>query len=374
MTRYLLSALALILCLPPDAPAQETVKAPSPTVKVSAANDAPLLKVEAEPKKEAPQTPPHPYWFALVVGSEKGVGSGTPIYTDGKKTLVLTNAHVARPDREAYGFFVAVPGRGTFSAKRLDGANVITTGPSSIQIDGADVALVEVEADLGAASLAEKEPEPGEAVSQWGYGGTQPGSLPVLRTGRVTRSSDPENFTSTIYCVQGDSGCGVFNAAGQLCGVTSANGADYGGPSHFAVRLGHVKALTERPILSRLFPRLSERIAARKTSYPAAATPPPKTATAPNLEAYCPDGKCDPSAAPSAGSATGSYKVGNGPWMTAEQLKAAHPDVAGYLLNARTQAAGSSCPGGVCYPQATRYYIQGAGSCPGGNCPAPARR
>lgn len=248
----------------------------------------------------------HPQWFALLVAAGEGVGSGTPVYSAGGKTLVLTNAHVARQDRTT--FAVTVPGAGTYPARRVDGSAVRSTGPSTIAIDGVDLAVVEVDAELGAVQIASTAPAPGESVFQWGYGGTQ-GAAPWAKAGVVLPNpfADP-TLTSTINCVPGDSGSGVFDKDGKLVGVSHGTGAGF---SHHAVPLAEVRAFVRRPLLAKLFPRLADRLEARAA------------AQYPRVE----------------------YKLPAAPPVAATPFS---PPV-----------AGSACPGGVCPPQGgVRYYYR----------------
>ncbi len=210
---------------------------------------------------------PHRLWYSVMVMGPNFAGSGTPIYTDGKKTVILTNAHVASQDRTR--MHVLVPGQGIYPAKRLAGYNVLPNGTGGIRIDGPDIALVEVDGDFGAVAIAGGDPSIGATIGHSGYGGTQPfqGLLPVAKNGRVVVSDNPDEFGSTMIGVSGDSGAGVFNTNGQLCGVSA--GYSDNGPSHFAVRVSRVHRLLGTTAVTSRFPGLAAFVAEQKTAHPA---------------------------------------------------------------------------------------------------------
>lgn len=274
-----------------------------------------------------------PLWFALKVEADNGVGSGTPIVCEGGKTLVLTNAHVARQDRTT---FTVYAGSKAYKAKRVDGSTVRNIAPSLIDIDGVDLAVVEVNAELGAVTVASHAPAIGDAVFEWGFGIVQPDGTPARRSGTVVSNpfSTP-TLTSTINCVSGDSGSGVFNTNGELVGVSHGAGAGY---AHHAVPLSEVRRFLGRPLLSKLFPRLSDRLAARADVRDAAAAAAAAAAAQPTPVAG-PTAPAPKAAAPAAPVSGKMYRVGNGPWIGEEEFLRQFP---GGL------SAGSGCANGNC--------------------------
>jgi hypothetical protein len=169
-------------------------------------------------------------WFAgrVKVDRDGGVvayGSGTPVACEGKKALILTNAHVVRDlDRDAP---IAVTVEGTeYAAKYVGGSKVTAVGEREIKVHGPDLCLVEVDAELGWAEFDTAGFGEGERVWRWGYGGSTDGK-PVLRGGKVVKSPLENSLADEGGSVVGDSGSGVFNRAGKLVGVTW--GRDDGG-------------------------------------------------------------------------------------------------------------------------------------------------
>ncbi len=301
----------------------------------------------------------NPRWFAVKITVELApdaqgnrryaIGSGTPIHCEGGKTLILTNAHVARQDRG--GFKVHVPDGGTYAARRVDGSNVTDTTDAAgrvvdLSFDGPDLAFLEVDAELGRVQIAAGAPAPGDTVWQFGYGG---GVGPTVKSGTVyvPRTNQPVQPTlcSTIDCIQGDSGSGVFNKDGHLVAVshlTSYRDA-YGrptGPTHMAIPVATVRAFAaSRTVLQRLFPRLADRMQAREGKVDPLSPPP--AAPAPKAAPAAPK-----AAAPSDPfnlAADGWTYRGNGVWTK----------VTGVAGN-----AASPCPNGQCPAPASagRYY------------------
>lgn len=252
-------------------------------------------------------------------------GTGTAIAAENGRTLVLTNAHVAqagRPTRVTYWH----EGKPYESPARfLEGSTVTDSGPNQIAVHGPDLALLVLEgAELRTVELAAAIPGPGESVSLFGFGGAGlNGTVPIHKTGRTlapdgwqTMAGDPIQRTS-IQTVNGDSGAGIFNEAGQLVAV------HWGGNDKkklgSAVRLDTVHAFTVQ-VLERkgLFTRLKNRLAARRIS-------------AALGKAWNEPGRTFYSLIPAAPAA----KPANPP-----PVKAATP--------AAAAAAVSNCPGGIC--------------------------
>lgn len=216
-------------------------------------------------------------------GSTAG-GTGTVIAAEGGKSLVLTNAHVvpsaAHPITVTYwSDGAAWTSKGTY----LGGSSVDELGGNLIRVNGPDLALLSVNADLQPVEIATAIPAAGTAVRLYGFGGNTSVVTPTLKAGRVlhedgrqTMAGDPIARTS-IATVNGDSGAGILDREGRLVAVHWGGGA---------VRLDTVHAFTVQ-VLDRkgLFSRLKARLTARKISKAVAAAfaqePPPVRAPAP---------------------------------------------------------------------------------------------
>ncbi len=237
-------------------------------------------------------------WYAARIEVTRApgttaVGSGTPVYSDGGRTLVLTNAHVVRDDTQP--ITVVVDGK-RHPAKYVSGSAVRDTGPNTIAVDGPDLCLLEVDADLDYVGFADSDAKPGAEVFQHGYGGSQDGK-PILRSGQVLREHFVGQLNSDVGSVQGDSGSGVFDKYGLLVGVC------HGGTETVSIaeRVTTVTTFTTKSErVFRLFPRLRARLDARKATNaamqppepPMAVTPALPKAPAPKAPQECPTGKC----------------------------------------------------------------------------------
>lgn len=169
-----------------------------------------------------------PRQATVRVAAGNGAGTGAVIASENGRSLVLTNSHVV--DNHRSGVTVTWwEGEKLYvtEATVLYTAPVRQIGPSLIAIDGPDVALLMVGHVLPAAKLAGDLPAVGDRVEQFGYGGM---SGPVSYTakhkvGSVLGSAwdnGPELVTS-IHSESGDSGSGVWNARGELVGLTAGN-------------------------------------------------------------------------------------------------------------------------------------------------------
>ncbi len=207
-------------------------------------------------------------WFAcrVVVDHGNGTtahGSGTPVWSEGGKTTILTNSHVVPAADKDRPISIMVDGK-TYPARYLEGSQVLDTGPNSIKVLGPDLALLEIDVEIGYVELADSVPPVDSQVWQFGFGGVRPGQGPTTKSGFVSNSNhyvDPI-LTSTIASVNGDSGSGIFNTAGELCGVT------WGGSRGecFAVEIVTVRQFLGRKLLAKLFPKLMARLAVRRNA------------------------------------------------------------------------------------------------------------
>ncbi len=201
-------------------------------------------------------------------GGRGRAGTGTVVACEGGKSLVLTNAHVADdPD----GTYTVTHAGRAHPATYVAGSPVRHTSPTSMQIDGPDVALLAVEATLPAATIAPEVPRPGDRVRLWGFGGRSAAQGAAEKAGQTLDAAayvEP-TFVSDADTTSGDSGSGVFNDAGELVAVHW--GGD--GQRAHAVPLGTVRAFL-RDKSGKSFPRLSERMAADlKAESPRAESP-----------------------------------------------------------------------------------------------------
>jgi S1-C subfamily serine protease len=291
-----------------------------------------------EPKQASPTDP----WYSAHVQVDLGGGatthgSGTLIGCEDGRSLILTNAHVCESAQHPVTCTIA--GR-TYPARYEEGSTVSYVTPTQIRVDGPDLCVLSIAADLDYVQVAESLPAEGAAVWQCGFGG---GVGPTLRRGYATanRCAEP-TLTSTIPTIQGDSGSGVFDSAGSLVGVTwgAAEGTSY------AVHVTTVHRFLLRDRLRAAFPRLAARVGARH-----APQAPRGTLSAPApIPAVIPTPMPPPR-----------------PVQTPAPVMVPHYQRAG-LFGRRTTVTYTLAPGGYgvgSYPQ--------TGGCPGGVCPLPRR-
>lgn len=231
-------------------------------------------------------------------------GSGTVIANDGKRSLVLTSAHVVEAGR---GRMTVLRGRTTYAASLVYASPVVNLSPHRIRVDGPDLALLLVEGNLPAASIASTSPAIGERVRLYGYGSVANATDgPAEKIGRVVEGPayvDPV-LSSTLGTISGDSGAGVFNDAGELVGVHKGRTS-----TAYAIPVGVVRSFV-RERGAGLFPRLAARLAERRSTrflaIPIPAGDPPKAPTPTKVDPKPP--AVAPPAAP-LGSATSSIRV-----------------------------------------------------------------
>jgi len=233
-------------------------------------------------------------------------GTGTAIAAENGRTLILTNAHVV--PSAAHPITVTYWSEGkpwTSPATYIDGSSVDDVGPNLIRVNGPDLALLSIAADLPPVEIADAIPVEGEAVSLYGFGGTGSQVYPRHKPGQIlaetnwrTTAGDPIVRVS-IESTHGDSGSAILNDRGQLVAVLWGGGA---------VRLDTVYTFTAVKLRGPgLFPRLQAKLAAKKIAKAAAAappkpTPPPavkspepaKPAAADPTPSPCPGGVCPP--------------------------------------------------------------------------------
>jgi hypothetical protein len=197
------------------------------------------------------------------VGAVQAWGTGTVLACEGGKSLVLTNRHVC-PDAK---------GKATVVKDGWEYPAAFVAADAA-----ADLALVETEWELpAAAGIAAAEPAPGTRLTMWGYGGNwaptrKAGPLGPVRGRRVDDGS--EVGQAGVVSVDGDSGSGLFDAAGRLVAVV------WGGDGRTAatVPLAYVRSFV-RGKCGGQYPELAKAIGD---------APPPAKAAVP----ACRNGKC----------------------------------------------------------------------------------
>lgn len=304
-----------------------------------------------------------PVWFSCRITVDHGngngsAGSGTPVWSGDGKTLVLTNAHVVPRSDSTKPLKVIVAGR-TFVARYVEGSEVLTLGPGSIHVKGPDLALLEIDAEIGHVELAADVPPVGAQVWQFGYGGRQLNQGAVIKSGTVRANQfvEPTLFTD-LSSISGDSGSGVFNTAGELCGVTW--GGDPVKGDHCAVELGTVKGFLDRPLLAKLFPRFAAKASARREAREAAretAKLPPPMEAPPKVERK---GPVDPKlASPAAGTPKAAPEVKKAPRGAGQPPP---PPGEGWQWDEKRK---------VYWKWVETPRSGNAGNCPNGKCPNP---
>jgi hypothetical protein len=158
-------------------------------------------------------------------------GSGTVVRSEGTKSWVLTNWHVASDPGERVT--VELAGK--------------VYGATWLRADsGIDLALLRVDASLPPALLASTHPAPGVRLRQFGHPHAGPMKAKTGPAGEINgRRMVPgggEVFGVGIGAESGDSGCGVFDPDGKLCAVCW--GAGQGAES--CVCLKDIKAFLEK--------------------------------------------------------------------------------------------------------------------------------
>jgi S1-C subfamily serine protease len=191
--------LALVLAA---ASAAVTAAAPPP------ACPCPLGQCVCGPRCKCPVPEEMPHWHSPRVVHEPGgptfdYGTGTPVWSDGKTTKILTCAHAAGP-----GAMSVCPGGRYEKAVK---ARVVARD------DSKDLAMLEVPVGMRAAHFAATPPQAGDVVYQRGWGGAK--AEPVHRQG-VVKSAGSHTFVSQPV-VSGDSGSALFNARGEVVGVVA---------------------------------------------------------------------------------------------------------------------------------------------------------
>jgi S1-C subfamily serine protease len=148
---------------------------------------------------------------AEVVG---GWGSGTVVKSARGRSWVLTNRHVA-------------PGKGGTPFVLHNDVSYPAVWVAAD--DRYDLALVRVDADFPAVSLADEEPTAGTLLRQWGYpqgGPVRPKSGKALGWLGYKNDAGAPMFSAQIGVQPGDSGCLLVNPDGKGVAVCCAGHSD----------------------------------------------------------------------------------------------------------------------------------------------------
>lgn len=150
-----------------------------------------------------------------------GYGTGTVIAVHKEKSLIMTNAHVVRDDSNP--IYITYKYEGEYYIQEcsyLAGSKVIQVRPDLIDIEGPDLAILELDCKLQPVKLAKKIPEVDSYVKIWGFGGSST-TKSNLKEGKVLPIGNwVGKYTITsIPGVNGDSGSGIFNKQDELVSV-----------------------------------------------------------------------------------------------------------------------------------------------------------
>lgn len=173
-------------------------------------------------------------------GDVMGYGSGTVIGCKDGKSLILTAAHVCHSASEK---FTVTLNKKEYKASYLIGSKVTMkqTKPNEIEleIEGPDIALLVVDAELPVVTLSKKELKKGDRIHQWGFASGEISEFGAFyKTGFV---AVPDAIWSTADSRRGDSGCGLFNDANELVGMVHARPANDDAVGGLAIPLKTVR-------------------------------------------------------------------------------------------------------------------------------------
>lgn len=261
---------------PPVAPAPRAAPCPCPLG---------ACVCGAECKCPVPAAMPAATTVSVTVPTYAGVtsgGSGVVVWAEAGRSLVVTNKHVVA-DGIAAKMTVKLNATGKVHPCRFLGWS-----------DEGDVALLEVDADLPAARLADADAPVGTAVTHHGNTtGPQTGKVTGYRDVGVPRLGWAGTNLNTDYRSEsGDSGAGVFDAAGCLVGIHWGGSPD-GSRVRSAIPVRAVLGLLKRFAAPRL-PRLAVRLATVTATVAPAAVPAPAATYQPfgQTAGSCSNGSC----------------------------------------------------------------------------------
>jgi hypothetical protein len=204
---------------------------------------------------------PSTVWI-ITSNSEGETSTGTGVFIDEDRRLVLTNAHVVGDSRSAVVFFPEVKNEVTTVKRKKYLERVLDlAGPGKVvavdrKLDLALIELAKVPQRAKAISLAEKSVSPGEKVDLIG----NPGGSDVLwvYSSGTVRSVYDKKFKSDhgqhefrVVETQtpikpGDSGGPVVNSAGELVAIAQSFSPEMVLVS-YCVDIGEIKAFVKSP-------------------------------------------------------------------------------------------------------------------------------
>jgi hypothetical protein len=227
-------------------------------VPLARGSEPPASWTADPPASVATKKSADPRESVVFVEHNNSAGTGTVVSSEGGKSLVLTCAHVVENSRGTITVTTRAGKR--HAATYVAGSVVRNIGPALIDVDGPDLCVLSVDADLPAAKVADGPPAVGSPVELWGFGGQPYGAKPAHKTGLWDHPPPWTRPASayTVRTISGDSGAGVFNAAGELVAVH--HGGD--GRRGYGTPLGTVRGWLREKV-AKLFPRLAARLAAR---------------------------------------------------------------------------------------------------------------
>lgn len=309
---------------------------------------APRLKSAAEPASYATPNAATVTVSAPQNARESYSGTGTVVWSEGGKSLAVTNRHVVKYKRSDDGLTVTMRETGrTYPARFVAWS------------DDGDAAIVEFDAAVTPAAIG-TDPAPGTRTTHYGNTtGPQTGTVKGYEsTGTTGDGWAGRYLRGTHHGDSGDSGAGLFNDRGELVGVVWGGHSGNAGCAPVSV----VRGLLRR-CAGRAFPRLAARLAGDESAAPEyveAAPAAPQLVPAGSTKAAgdCPAGSCPAGVCQPQTAAAVSYRVGNGPLLTPEQFRQQYPQLAGVASGGvvtgsvvtGTVQAGGSCANGVCYP------------------------
>lgn len=210
----------------------------------------------AEDKKDYPEPEDFTcYVQRTMPDGSYDAGSGTVVGCENCKSLILSCAHVLHNGTDSYIVrrkgkeWTATFGGGSRVTEKANEKGEVT----GIEIDGPDLSLLVVEVELPAAVLASEAPKKGDRLRQYGFAGGEWENGPFLKIGKV---KDPSVMTTWIDARGGDSGCAMFDAAGNVVGVTSARPANPLSVGSLAVPLSDIKTFLSKAVKKSQFPKL----------------------------------------------------------------------------------------------------------------------
>lgn len=184
------------LPVPPPAPPAVEITEPAPVAPAPRA---------AAPKPDADHYDPRNCVCVLDLGSHGG--SGTVIWSEDGYSLVLTNHHITDCGRDTGGRCrVTMPDGRVFEGQCM-----------SFDRES-DLGLVWVRGELPVARVSRTDVSPGTRLRHWGRTSRYTEGRALGSAGFVNHDSR-HTWKGTYSSVPGDSGAGLFNDDGELCGV-----------------------------------------------------------------------------------------------------------------------------------------------------------